>query len=714
MHKFKNNYKNCLKRTISMSLCIICFGFLGSVSAFQISGGGNNLQVIQTNHAKSSSFQVNAKLKPTAIGKNIQTSFFTPPPVTPTTPTPSTTSTIPVVASSGGGSDGSSPYLGTADWSKQGRSQRATEQRLLAKNKDALAHTSAPKEIIDNLTTQIITEPVISRDLPKTDSPEITTPEVILNNPVIEKENTYNPQTDKFIAINDSQVEINPAKFSLKFLKKDLIQGNNDKNYCKSLSAYVFNNNDHWYIIAKALFLIVICLTGIFFCLAILVYFMWKKSKKKQNPAKKSLWKKFLKLLPILFLIVSGTSNYASAGPVTTPQQLIYEGDLLDNAGNPLTGNYSFRFSLWDNQDFEATDNIAGVLNVGAPDYFGWQEIQSQSLTDGKFSLKLGTVTPFFAGLFNRTNMYLQIEVKDAAAPDTSYELIDLNINDALIDRTSIDTIPFAFNADKLDFRDTGYAPGEIPFIDPTTGKLPASIIESAAAGIVDGVDGNTFALDLNGDATATDNLVLKFGDILNKTLSWNGVNDQFEFSDDLSVAGNLVVSGTVNGISIGPKNKIEVLSPRYPNSIISEDGSDNSGSMFEEVAAISGKAKNTLRWNTRQTDIQDFDVVIRYTLPANFAGFQGANPLSLEFMTEGSFTDSKVDLVVEKEGSATDELNGAGIGFNSNAWTTVDLGLNPATIWNPNDTLIIRVKMYSRNNLQSHISDIVLKYIEN
>jgi hypothetical protein len=195
--------------------------------------------------------------------------------------------------------------------------------------------------------------------------------------------------------------------------------------------------------------------------------------------------------------------------------------------------------------------------------------------------------------------------------------------------------------------------------------------------------------------------------------LAWNGVNDQFEFNDNVNIAGNLEVSGTINRALIGPKNKTEVLSPRYPNSIIDKDGTNNSGSMYEETAVIAAKNKNTIRWSTKKSTIQDYDIVIRYTLPANFAGFQ-ANPVSLEFMSEGANTDAKVDFVIEKEGSAVDELSGSGIGFNSNAWTTVNLTLNPATIWNPNDTMIIRMKMYSRNNLQSYVSDISLKYIEN
>ncbi len=704
MHKCKYKYKYKLKPLLTAFLCLF---LINSTTAFQVSGSGNNLRIVQTKYAKSANFQINAKLKPTArvIAKtnlantnSSNSSSNTPNP----TPTPNTNY-----------SDGSSPHTGTANWSKVGRSKRVTEELRLAKlEAEKLKHTSAPKEISDNLKTQIIDDnnkkdvnreensekSKISRDFESTKK--------------IENKN-YNPQKDNFVVANDGQVILNPTNFTLRFSDDEIIPENPAKKLCQKVYINNFYQADYWYPIAKSLFIIVICLTLLIFCLAILVYRMLR-NKDKKNPAKKSRWQKFLKLLPILFLIVAVTSENASAGPVTTPQELIYEGDLLDNAGNPLTGSYSFRFSLWDNQDFEASDVINGSINTTVPDYYNWQEVQTQNLVNGKFSLKLGSVTPFFAGLFDHTNMYLQVEVKNASDPDTSYELIDLDQSNPNIDRTVIDTIPFAFNADKLDFRDTGYGPGEIPYIDSTTGKLPASIIEASAANAVGGVDGNTFTLDLDGNANVNDNLVLKFGDILNKTLAWNGTNQQFEFNDNVKITGNLVVTGTINGQSLGIKNKIEVLSPRYPNSIIDKDGSDNSGAMYEELENINGVNKNILRWTSKKSNLQDYDIVIRYTLPANFAGFQSSNPVSFDFKTDGNYNDAKVDLIISKESSSTDELQGAGIGFNANSWTTVDLNLNPNTTWSANETMLIKLKMYARNNLNSRVGDIILKFNEN
>ncbi len=256
-------------------------------------------------------------------------------------------------------------------------------------------------------------------------------------------------------------------------------------------------------------------------------------------------------IIGLLLLIVTCQISITHAGTVTTPQQLIYEGELLDNNGNPLTGKYDFRFSLWNNQDFEASDTIKGVINVGAVDYNGWQEIHSIELNSGKFSIKLGSHAPFIAKLFDKTNVYLQIEVKNTSDSDSNFELIDTDSVNNVLDRTLINTIPFAFNADKLDFHDLGYAPGEIPFIDPDTGKLPESIIPSELLKLTNGINGNSFTLDIDGDADENDLITLKFGDTLNKTLTWNGLDNQFEFNDKVYVNGDFMVTGTIRSTNL-------------------------------------------------------------------------------------------------------------------------------------------------------------------
>ncbi len=64
----------------------------------------------------------------------------------------------------------------------------------------------------------------------------------------------------------------------------------------------------------------------------------------------------------------------------------------------------------------------------------------------------------------------------------------------------------------------------------------------------IGGTDSNNFVLDQ--DDTGGD-VSLQFGTTLGETINWDNTNGEFDFSDDINVTGNIVVSGTVDGVDI-------------------------------------------------------------------------------------------------------------------------------------------------------------------
>jgi len=551
---------------------------------------------------------------------------------------------------------------------------------------------------------------------------------------------------------------------------------------------------------------------------------------KPDNPRTlKYRMKKILSHFGLLSLLIIGLNlplGLAQA-VTTTPQLLIYEGELLDDAGVPVVGDYTFRFSFWDNGDFEITDSAGGVLSVGAPDYLGWNEVQTVTTdASGAFSMKLSDVTPFVAGMFDQDTLYLQVEVKVSTDPDTAYEFVDINLSDPLDDRKIIASVPFAFNANKLDYRDLGFGLGNIPYLDDITGLLPEAILPttsiddtqvdfgsltlsdftndlalndgqvfvgnatnvatgvdvtgdatidntgafalaadaveddeinyaavtladftndagfltgetqdltlsgtdlsitggstidlsvlSAAAAITTGVNGNMFTLDLDGDAALSDSITLGFGDTIGETLRWDGGDDRFEFSDDLLVGGNLTTLGTINGVNIGLRSITDVLSPRYPDSIFEADGTNNTGSMFEEEAVTaSGILDTVLRWFSRQPVLHDYDTIIQWTVPNDFESFE-TPALSLDYQTDGLVTDAVIDMTVERNNDGADEITTTGIGLNSNTWTTNTFTLDGTTIWGAGDTMKIRLHMQAKDSNSTRAGNIKINYIKN
>lgn len=163
----------------------------------------------------------------------------------------------------------------------------------------------------------------------------------------------------------------------------------------------------------------------------------------------------------------------------TKPPYIVYEGQLLSDAGTPITtGSYTFRFSIWNDGDAVPSDTAGGAIDTGTPRYLGWTEVQTKPIgAHGHFNYILGEVTPFDPLLLEVPPRYLQVEVKKASQPDTSYELMNYDPSNALADRMPIVSVPYALNSDKIDWREPGTSPGDIAYINETTGYIDASVI---------------------------------------------------------------------------------------------------------------------------------------------------------------------------------------------------------------------------------------------
>ena len=110
-------------------------------------------------------------------------------------------------------------------------------------------------------------------------------------------------------------------------------------------------------------------------------------------------------------VLFSSYSNLLAA--TTTPTTINYQGRLLNSGSTPLSGSYTFRFSLWNTADWVAGDTTgAGAINTGSAGYTNWQEAHTVTTgTFGLFNISLGSITtlPNFDA---NTHKFLQVEVK--------------------------------------------------------------------------------------------------------------------------------------------------------------------------------------------------------------------------------------------------------------------------------------------------------------
>jgi|GEM_PF-2037934 len=223
-----------------------------------------------------------------------------------------------------------------------------------------------------------------------------------------------------------------------------------------------------------------------------------------------------------LMLITTWSGVQQSIFAVEAPAfTIVYKGRISHNDNTALNVPHEFRFSLWSSADWQGTDTTGeGNIDTDASSYSGWEEVQMVTpSSNGFFAAKLGAVTPFPL-IDYRTYRFLQVEVRLQSSIDAPFQLMDPT-SDAgadLEDRRTLNSPLYSFQA------------------------------ESAENSL-----GDTFILDKNNTRETEGNglIKLQFGDTLGKFLAYDVGNGYFVFNDDLHIAGDLTVSGLINGVDI-------------------------------------------------------------------------------------------------------------------------------------------------------------------
>jgi len=428
---------------------------------------------------------------------------------------------------------------------------------------------------------------------------------------------------------------------------------------------------------------------------------------------------KILEFIITLFFALGVNSQLTLSAPppgvTTAPYTLSYSGKLTDSGGAPITTPQSIRFSIWSDADSDNADYLGtGAINPAAGGFTGWQETHIVTPdSNGLFHVRLGSVStlPNFTA---SAHVYLEVDVKPSAAPDTSYEVLDPDGNTSnLSDRFYLDSNAFAINSDTLDNRDAGSGAGDIPILDGA-GKLPVINMPGAT-------NADTFILDFDNTVSGpTGSVILQFGNTLAKFLEYDTAASWFNFNDDVNITGNLTTTGTINGVivngsTVGPYNQSMVFEPHYSQAVIQPDGTNNKGTLrteFSDTDGAPGNANyNYYKWTTNQPTLQDNDLVLRIKLPEGFSGFQ-AVPLEFTYKTQnGSVSDNKLDLFVEDTTGTPVTLTGAA-GLVNTAFTTASITFIGAPTFVAGQTITVKIKLSALNTGAAYASTLKLNYI--
>ena len=115
----------------------------------------------------------------------------------------------------------------------------------------------------------------------------------------------------------------------------------------------------------------------------------------------------------------------------------------------------------------------------------------------------------------------------------------------------------------------------------------------------------------------------------------------------------------------------------------------------------------NYYEWASGEATAQDYDVIIRFTLPNNFTAWDGTNPIVIDYQAEGATTFGATMFL--EDGTALGTIAAA----SSATWTIANISPGAMTA---GQTAVIVLKLTSApgdDTQKVRIGDITLNYIK-
>jgi hypothetical protein len=488
---------------------------------------------------------------------------------------------------------------------------------------------------------------------------------------------------------------------------------------------------------------------------------LMKPKTLQKKPVKKRAVNVLFNIIFIAFWAIYPVITAFAAPPpgvTTAPYTVSYSAKLTDSGSNPITTAQTIRFSLWTDADFNAGDLLGtGDINPAAIGYAGWYEEHTVTPdANGLFHVDLGSITTL-PNVTSGTYVFLEVDVKPSASPKTAYEVLDPTGTTAdTADRHTINSSFFTINSDTVDNRDVGISPGDIVALD-VVGNFPVSVVPG-------GTNADTFVIDSDDSVSAPGTIQLQFGTTLAELIEYDIASSYFNISDDVNIQGGLAANGnidfssssefhmrevadesvtnctTLNELVLDTTeqkiyvctatgspgtwasltssgsayNQSIVIEPEYEDAVIFADGADNKGKLISDFIDTDGGAGNAninfYNWTTRQSTLQDIDLILRVDLPDGFTGFQ-ATPVEIAYRTADNNTaNNRIDVFIEDTSGTAIALTG-GTGLTSTTFATTGITFGGAPTFTAGEPITIKIKLSALNAGFADLGKISINY---
>lgn len=228
---------------------------------------------------------------------------------------------------------------------------------------------------------------------------------------------------------------------------------------------------------------------------------------------------------------------------------------------------------------------------------------------------------------------------------------------------------------------------------------------------------------DVVGPAVAVDSNACEFDTTTGKLIKDGGLTHA-NLADAVTkkhVAATAGVGLDIAGqeLSIEERNANLALFPEYAGATMSPSGANNNPGIYgmtSDFEAVGTAIHNYYEWKSSiTTGLQSYDINVKIPMPFNFTGFQAgvSVALTLDIKTEeNTITNNKIDIILQKDGSATTSSLTDQKSASAATWVAVGFDETDAILAAlvAGDILNVTIRMYSQNSKYARIGKINLQ----
>lgn len=379
-----------------------------------------------------------------------------------------------------------------------------------------------------------------------------------------------------------------------------------------------------------------------------------------------------------LFALTFDTPSQAAT---TLPTKMNFQGRIANSTGAILAnGTYNMRFRIW-------TAASGGTQQ--------WSEdrlvsaSQGVTVTNGQFSVQLGSITPLNASVFASNSLYFEVELPTPASATSSSPVWT---EGAMTPRNQLATSAYAYNAETLDGIDSD------------------SFAQLGAANIFGG--SATFS-----GANSSSKLLVQT----------NGAVDLFKADTSTSTVtigtaanGAIFTSTGVQFTGTARPTRTVTLAPEYAGATFTPISANFNGSLSSDFCSgTAGQSINTTvcststdehsyySWANTQATAQDYGIFVRYRVPSDY---DTGSMINLKFVGRGTTASEVAGLVMYKGATACTTLSDVVTSANTWQESTVGAPLGACTI-NADDLITFRVTLTATQNQTARAGAITFSY---